>query len=136
MDRECLHQGYTDFHFEDKNSKEDFFIDLKTSKNMPNTISISHAMQQAIYHKATNSRQILWYLKNPTKTKDAEFGSLSLEDYQTPLKICHHIIKAMSNFLKNVNSKEEVRDILIPNPDNWIWKEETVLKARKEVWGY
>ena len=50
--------------------------------------------------------------------------------------ICHHIIKAMSNFLKNVNSKEEVRDILIPNPDNWIWKEETVLKARKEVWGY
>ena len=128
--------GYTDFHFEDKNSKEDFFIDLKTSKNMPSTISISHAMQQAIYHKATNSRQILWYLKNPTKTKDAEFGSLSLEDYQTPLKICHHIIKAMSNFLKNVNSKEEVRDILIPNPDNWIWKEETVLKARKEVWGY
>jgi len=104
--------GYTDFHFEDKNSKEDFFIDLKTSK------------------------QILWYLKNPTKTKDAEFNSLSLEDYQTPLKICHHIIKAMSNFLKNVNSKEEVRDILIPNPDNWIWKEETVQKARKEVWGY
>jgi len=25
---------------------------------------------------------------------------------------------------------------LIPNPDNWIWKEETVLKARKEIWGY
>ena len=38
----------TDFHFEDKNTKEDFFIDLKTSKIMPNTISLSHAMQQSI----------------------------------------------------------------------------------------
>ena len=33
-------------------------------------------------------------------------------------------------------SPEEVKQILIPNIDNWIWKEETVLNARKEVWGF
>tara|TARA_R100001082_G_C4343194_1_gene151083 strand:- start:412 stop:1203 length:792 start_codon:yes stop_codon:yes gene_type:complete len=128
--------GYTDFHFEDKNTKEDFYIDLKTSKNLPKEVSISHAMQQAVYFKGTNARQMLWYLKTPTKTKGAEFTNLSVEDYRTPMSICIHAVKAMANFLKMVDNKEDVRDILIPNPDNWIWKEETVLNARKEVWGY
>ena len=128
--------GFTDFHFEDKNTKEDFYIDLKTSKIMPSSISISHQMQQAIYQKATNSRQILWYLKTPTKTKNAEYCALEVEDYQKPIKICEHIIKVMGNYLKTVDNPGEVKDSLIPNPDNWIWKEETVLQARKEVWGY
>ena len=128
--------GYTDFHFEDKNTKEDFYIDLKTSKTMPSKISMSHAMQQSIYQRATNARQMLWYLKNPTKTKDAEFFSLELDDYQKPMKVCEHILLAMGNYLESVNSPEDVRDSLIPNPDNWIWKEETVYKARKEIWGY
>ncbi|BAQ91639.1 nuclease [uncultured Mediterranean phage uvMED] len=128
--------GYTDFHFEDKNTKEDFFIDLKTSKLLPQKISISHAMQQAIYQKATNAKQILWYLKNPTKTKDAEYIAMSLDDYVTPMKICEHIVQVMGNYLKTVNSPDDVKNSLIPNPDNWIWKEETVLNARKEVWGY
>ena len=128
--------GYTDFHFEDKNTKEDFFIDLKTSKIMPSTISLSHAMQQSIYHKATNSRQMLWYLKTPTKTKDAEFKPLELYEYSHHLKICEHIVKAMAFFLSKVDTPEEVKQILIPNIDNWIWKEETVLNARKEVWGF
>jgi len=128
--------GYTDFHFEDKKTKEDFFIDLKTSKNLPMKISISHAMQQAIYQKATNSKQILWYLKNPTKTKGADYIAMTLDDYTEPMRICHHIVKVMGNYLKTVNSPEDVKNSLVPNPDNWIWKEETVLKARKEVWGY
>ena len=93
-------------------------------------------MQQSIYQQATNSRQILWYLKNPTKTKDAEFISLSLDDYSEPMRICQHILKVMGNYLKTVNDKDDVRNSLVPNPDNWIWKEQTVLWARKEVWGY
>lgn len=128
--------GYTDFHFEDKKTKEDFYIDLKTSKNLPMKVSISHAMQQAIYQKATNCKQFLWYLKNPTKTKDADYISMSLDDYTEPYRICQHIIKAMGNYLKTVDNQEDVKNTLIPNPDNWIWKEETVLNARKEVWGY
>ena len=128
--------GYTDFHFEDKNTKEDFFIDLKTSKNLPLQISISHAMQQSIYQRATNAKQLLWYLKTPTKTKDAEYRAMTLDDYSHPMKICEHILKVMGNYLSKVDSKEDVKNSLIPNPDNWIWKEETVCKARKEVWGY
>jgi hypothetical protein len=128
--------GYTDFHFEDKKTKEDFYIDLKTSKSLPQRVSISHAMQQSIYQKATNAKQILWYLKNPTKTKDAEFISMSLDDYSQPMQICKHILKVMGNYLKTVDTPDDVRDSLVPNPDNWIWKEPTVLQARKEVWGY
>ena len=37
--------GYTDFHFEDKQTKEDFYIDLKTTKRKPTGLSMSHAMQ-------------------------------------------------------------------------------------------
>ncbi len=128
--------GYTDFHFEDKNTKEDFYIDLKTSKSLPQRISISHAMQQSIYQKATNAKQILWYLKNPTKTLDAQYIAMTLDDYSQPYNICKHILKVMGNYLKNVNTPDEVRNTLVPNPDNWIWKEPTVFQARKEVWGY
>jgi hypothetical protein len=128
--------GYTDFHFEDKKTKEDFFIDLKTSKTNPLQMSTSHAMQQSIYHKATNARQMLWYLKTPTKTKPPEFTQLELASYDHHMKICEHIVNVMSNFLETVNSPEDIKMALVPNPDNWIWKEETVLNARKEVWGY
>ena len=128
--------GYTDFHFEDKKTKEDFFIDLKTSKTNPLQMSTSHAMQQSIYHKATNARQMLWYLKTPTKTKPPEFTQLELASYDHHMKICEHIVNVMSNYLETVNSPEDVRNSLVPNPDNWIWKEETVLNARKEIWGY
>ena len=129
--------GYTDFHFEDKNTKEEFFIDLKTSKNLPNQISTSHALQQSIYQKATNAKQILWYLKTPTKTKDAEFRAMSLDNYIMPYRLCEHIVEVMGNYLASVDgSYTKVKNSLIPNPDNWIWKEPTVLQARKEVWGY
>ena len=52
-----------------------------------------------------------------------------------PIKICQHIVKVMGNYLKTVNTPDDVRDTLVPNPDNWIWKEATVLEARKQVWG-
>ena len=93
-------------------------------------------MQQAIYQKATNAKQILWYIKTPTKTKDAEYIAMSLDDYVEPYNICKHIIKVMGNYLKTVDTPEDVKNSLVPNPDNWIWKEPTVLEARKEVWGY
>jgi cystathionine beta-lyase/cystathionine gamma-synthase len=93
-------------------------------------------MQQSIYQKATNAKQILWYLKNPTKTKDAEFIAMSLDDYGEPMRICKHILKVMGNYLKTVDTSDDVRNTLVPNPDNWIWKEPTVYQARKEVWGY
>ena len=128
--------GYTDFHFEDKQTKEDFYIDLKTTKRKPSGLSMSHAMQQAIYQRATNARQMLWYLKTPTKTKGPEFAKLELSDYSVPMKVCEHIVLVMGKYLETVNSAEDVKNSLIPNPDNWIWKEDTVLKARKEVWGY
>ena len=126
--------GYTDFQFEDKNTKEDFFIDLKTTKRKPNGISMSHAMQQSIYQRATNANQKLWYLV--AKKTGCDFYSMELEDYHKPMKLCEHIVSVMGTYLSKVNSKEDVRDSLIPNPDDWIWRDDAVYRARKEVWGY
>jgi hypothetical protein len=42
----------------------------------------------------------------------------------------------MGNYLSKVDSLDDVKNSLIPNPDDWFWKDEHVLKARKEVWGY
>ena len=126
--------GYTDFYFEDKQTKEDFFIDLKTTKRKPSGLSMSHAMQQSIYQRGTNANQRLWYLI--ANKSGAKFESMSLTDYDKPMKICEHIISAMANYLKSVDTLDDVKNTLIPNPDDWIWKEEAVLKARQEVWGY
>ena len=35
-----------------------------------------------------------------------------------------------------MDSLDDVKNILIPNPDEWIWNEEAVYKARTEIWGY
>jgi len=126
--------GYTDFQFEEKNTKENFYVDLKTTLRKPTGISYSHAMQQAIYHKGTNAQQKLWYLV--CKKSGTEFYEFTLDDYQKPMKVCNHIVKVMGNFLKKVDTLDDVKDLLIPNPDDWIWKEEAVHKARVEVWGY
>ena len=126
--------GYTDFHFEDKNTKEDFYIDLKTTKRKPNGISMSHAMQQAIYHRGTNANQKLWYLV--AKKTGTDFYELALTEYDYAMKLCEHIITAMAYYLKTVNSAEDVKNSLIPNPDDWIWREKAVLSARIEGWGY
>ena len=126
--------GYTDFHFEDKQTKEDFYIDLKTTKRKPTGLSMSHAMQQSIYQRGTNANQKLWYLI--ANKSGAKFESISLTDYDSPMKVCEHIISVMGKYLESVNSKEDVKNSIIPNPDDWIWRDTAVLEARKEVWGY
>jgi hypothetical protein len=52
------------------------------------------------------------------------------------MKVCEHIISVMGKYLESVNSKEDVKNSIIPNPDDWIWRDTAVLEARKEVWGY
>lgn len=126
--------GFTDFHFIDTKTKEDVYIDLKTTLRKPNGISNSHAMQQAIYQSSTNCSQKLWYLV--CKKSGTEFYEFSLDNYKRPMQICEHIVKVMGNWLAKVDSLDDVKNLLIPNPDDWIWKDEAVYKARMEVWGY
>ena len=55
---------------------------------------------------------MLWYLKTPTKTKDADFTQLELYEYSHHLKICEHIVKAMALFLSKVDTPEEINKFL------------------------
>jgi len=126
--------GYTDFHFEDKQTKEDFYIDLKTTKRKPTGLSMSHAMQQSIYHRGTNANQKLWYLI--ANKSGAKFESINVTNYELPMSVCEHIIFVMGKYLESVNTKEDVKNSIIPNPDDWIWRDKAVLDARIDVWGY
>jgi len=91
-------------------------------------------MQQSIYQRGTNAEQKLWYLVS--KKSGTEFYEFGLADYKRPMRICEHIIIVMTNFLEKVNDLDDLRNALIPNPDDWIWKEKAVYEARKKVWGY
>ena len=42
----------------------------------------------------------------------------------------------MANYLKSVDTLDDVKNTLVPNPDDWIWREEALVEARKEIWGY
>jgi len=134
--------GYTDFHFEDEETKEDFYIDLKTTKRKPSKINLSHAMQQSFYAKATNARQELLYaIVRTTKNNiNTEMLPMAVEDTKTPLLVAEHMIKAMSNYLSGVKTIDDVRNSIIPDPDDWRWEypkgNKSRIKARKEVWGF
>ena len=131
--------GYTDFHFEDKETKEDYYLDLKTSKRKPSDINLSHAMQQSIYLKATNARQELLYAI--IYANEIKMLPLTIKDTKTPLRIAEQIIKAMSNFLCNNKTEDDVRNSLVPDIEHWTWNypkgnDGSLIKARKEVWGF
>jgi len=134
--------GYTDFHFEDEQTKEDFYIDLKTTKRKPSKLGLSHAMQQSFYAKATNARQELLYaiVRNTKHNIDTEMLPMAVEDTKTPLLVAEHMIKAMSNFLSGVETVDDVRNSIVPDPDDWRWEypkgDKSRIKARKEVWGF
>ena len=127
--------GYTDFHFEDKDTKEDFYIDLKTSKRMPNSISNSHAMQQSIYAKGTNARQSLLY-GTYYKTKPTVVTSFDVENTNHYLKMVNHMVLSMEHYLLLMETKEDIIKSIIPDPEDWWWNEETLVKARIKMWGY
>ena len=134
--------GYTDFHFEDEETKEDFYIDLKTTKRKPNKLGLSHAMQQSFYAKATNARQELLYaiVHNTKNNIDTEMLPMAVKDTKTPLLVAEHMIKAMSNYLSSVETVDDVRNSIVPDPDDWRWEypkgDKSRIKARKEVWGF
>jgi hypothetical protein len=71
-----------------------------------------------------------------SKTKPVEVLPFALEDTQQPLKIATHIVRVMENYLATIESKDDVKLSIIPNPDDWLWNSEDYISARKEVWGY
>jgi len=128
-------RGFTDFHFEDKDTKEDFYIDLKTSKTMPKSIPNAHAMQQSIYAKATNARQNLLY-GTYYKTKPVEVVPFEVGNTNQYLKMVNHMVLSMEHYLLRMDSKEDIVKSIIPDPSDWWWNEESLVKARIKVWGY
>jgi hypothetical protein len=96
---------------------------------------MSHAMQQSIYAKATNSRQQLLYGIFYV-TKDNIIKPLEVDNYAKYVKIAEHLVLAMGNYLKTVNSLEDIQKTIIPDIEHWSMQDEDVKKARIDVWGY
>ena len=132
--------GYTDFHFEDTETKQDFYIDLKTSKRMPSEVSLSYAMQQAIYAKATNAEQRLIYVIGYKNKEPVIVDDLKVNDYSQYIKIAEHIVNVMGDFLYRNKTPENIKNAIVPDPEHWWWKypkgDLVKIEARKHIWGY
>ena len=121
--------GYTDFEFD-----KPIIVDLKTSNKL--NVSIGHKIAQYIYTKATNMENKLFYVQILKKTSNVMEYKLTDEDnIQIPLLI-HQAIENMNYLCAIASSKEDFKRLVIPNPDDWMWKDEDKLKARKKIWGY
>ena len=47
------------------------------------------------------------------------------------------MIISMHSFLSKCEDKEEMKKLIVPDLDNWIWNyDPKVTKIRKEIWGY
>ena len=128
--------GYTDFHFIDTKTKEDFYIDLKTTLRKPNGISNSHAMQQAIYKKglletvAPENLDVQMLIATPKK-----YDVIKIDDISDYMKEIEMSLISMANLFKICKSKENFASIVTPNLGDWHWYDEDQINARKEIWG-
>ena len=121
--------GYTDFEFD-----KPMIVDLKTSSKM--NVTVGHKIAQHIYTKATNMENKLFYVQIlKTKSNVMEYKLTDEDNIQIPLLI-HQAIENINYLCAIASSKEDFKRIIIPNIDDWIWKDEDKLKARKKIWGF
>ena len=122
-------KGYVDFEFE-----KNLIVDLKTSKQLK--VTVGHKIAQHIYKIATNMENKLFYIQVLKKSENVMEYQLTDEDnIQIPLLI-HQAIENMNYLCGIANSKDDFKRLITPNPDNWMWKDEDKIKARKEIWGF
>ena len=121
--------GYIDFEFD-----KHIIVDLKTSSKM--NVSINHKIAQHIYKTATNMENKLFYVQVlKTKENVMEYQLTDEDNIKIPLLI-HQAIENMNYLCGIATSKKDFTRLITPNPDNWLWKDEDKIKARKEIWGF
>jgi len=125
--------GYTDFGI--KLNDSELKVDLKTSKRMPKKLTHSIQLQQSLYAKSSNMiTKVLYSVVNRTQS-NAQWFDVTEQD--TSEKIFRDILISMDSFLSKCEDKHEMKKMLVPNLDNWIWDyDPRMSEIRKQIWGY
>ena len=126
--------GFTDFGLI-KDPDIYFKVDLKTSGRMPKKLTNSISLQQTYYTNTSNvENKVLYSVVSGGQTKTKWFN---LENTHTYERVFRDMIISMHSFLSKCEDKEEMKKLIVPDLDNWIWNyDPKVTKIRKEIWGY
>ena len=127
--------GYTDFGLLTPIDNIYFKVDLKSSGRMPSTLTNSVSLQQSYYTSTSNvENKVLYSVVSRGKNSTKWFN---LENTGTYQRVFRDMIISMHSFLSKCEDKEEMKKLIVPDLDNWIWNyDPKVTKIRKEIWGY
>ncbi len=127
--------GYTDFGLLTPIDNIYFKVDLKSSGRMPSTLTNSVSLQQSYYTSTSNvENKVLYSVVSRGKNSTKWFN---LENTGTYQRVFRDMIISMHSFLSKCEDKEEMKKLIVPDLDNWIWDyDPKVTKIRKEIWGY
>ena len=127
--------GYTDFGLLTPIENIYFKVDLKSSGRMPSKLTNSVSLQQSYYTSTSNvENKVLYSVVSRGKNSTKWFN---LENTGTYQRVFRDMIISMHSFLSKCEDKEEMKKLIVPDLDNWIWNyDPKVTKIRKEIWGY
>ena len=133
--------GFTDFGLivsqsAPEQTEEIYFkVDLKSSGRMPSKLTNSISLQQSYYTSTSNvENKVLYSVVSKGKNSTKWFN---LENTGTYQKVFRDMIISMHSFLSKCEDKEEMKKLIVPDLDLWIWNyDPKVTKIRKEIWGY
>ena len=126
--------GRTDFHMQTKDG-ESVLVDLKTTTRIPSFVPYSTRLQQVLYSRATNFRTDLLYV-GYGKRDGFKHRWHSVDNDPKVLAIAYQTIVAMEKLLRLTDDKEQLKQIIVPNADDWSWNDDVAYRKRKEVWGW
>jgi len=121
-----LIKGYLDFYYQHM----DTIVDIKTTTRLPSGITPSHAIQGAVYAKATGCRVVFAYV-TPKK-----FAFYELENIDNWLNEIRGTLSRIEKLLSLSNDPMEVAQYIIPNYSSWSWKDKQVREIGKKYNGY
>ena len=127
--------GYTDFGLLTPIENIYFKVDLKSSGRMPSKLTNSVSLQQSYYTSTSNvENKVLYSVVSRGKNSTKWFN---LENTATYQRVFRDMIISMHSFLSKCEDKEEMKKLIVPDLDNWIWNyDPKVTRIRKEIWGY
>jgi len=128
--------GYTDFGLLTPIDNIYFKVDLKSSGRMPSALTNSVSLQQSYYTSTSNvENKVLYSVVNRQGKYFTKW--FNLENTGTYQRVFRDMIISMHSFLSKCEDKEEMKKLIVPDLDNWIWNyDPKVTKIRKEIWGY
>ena len=102
---------------------------------MPKKLTNSISLQQTYYTNTSNvENKVMYSVVSGGQAKTKWFN---LENTHTYEKVFRDMIISMHSFLSKCEDKEDMKKLIVPDLDLWIWNyDPKVTKIRKEIWGY